>query len=282
MSVVAKILVVINLLLAFVFLGAASTFLGEKETWKIRHETDTAALRAQIDVLNTNLKKAVDDKNAQRDLAGTFQVQNTELTGKLEARETELTNISETHDKLLANYDRLSRTATDLQQTIDQLNSDKNSLIDDKDNALAEKRAAIETANTAVTEQKRLEREILDLQDQAAQFEKDLNAHGEKIESLNLVVASYVDKFGHLAETQGVPLVRANVMAVNNDLNIVLLSVGRDDKVMPGFEFTIYRGNEYVGTVLIDKVEKDHCSGASKKEVERLSIAVGDKATTRL
>jgi predicted nuclease with TOPRIM domain len=282
MSVVAKILVVINLLLAFVFLGAASTFLGEKETWKIRHEKDTADLRKQIDDLNVNLAKAVEDRNGQREIANVFQVENADLKAQLQGKEAEHTTISEAQDKLLANYDRLSRTATDLQQTIDQLNSDKNSLIDEKDNALTEKRAAVETANTAVTEQKRLEREILNLQDQLAQVEKDMNALGEKLESTNLVVAQYQDKFGMLADTMGVPLVRASVMAVNNDLNIVLLSVGRDDKVMPGFEFTIYRGNEYVGTVVIDKVEKDHCSGASKKEVERLNIAVGDKATTRL
>jgi predicted nuclease with TOPRIM domain len=282
MSVVAKILVVINLLLAFVFLGAASTFLGEKETWKIRHEKDTADLRKQIDDLNVNLSKAVEDRNGQREIASVFQVENTELKAQLEAKEAEATNISETHDKLLASYDRISRTATDLQQTIDQLNSDKNSLINEKDEALGEKRSAIDEANTAVTEQKRLEREILNLQDQLAQVEKDMNALGEKLESTNLVVAQYVDKFGILAETEGVPLVRANVLGVNNDLNIVLLSVGRDDKVKPGFEFTIYRGNEYVGTVLIDKVDKDHCSGSSKKEIERLNIAVGDKATTRL
>jgi predicted nuclease with TOPRIM domain len=265
-----------------VFLGAASTFLGEKETWKIRHEKDTADLRKQIDVLKINLTNADNDRKEQREIASVFQVENTELKAQLEAKETEATDLSETHDKLLATYDRLSKTASDLQKTIDQLNSDKSQLIDQKDEALTEKRAAVETANTAVTEQKRLEREILNLQDQLAQVEKDMNALGEKLENTNLVVAQYEDKFGKLADTIGVPLVKGAVMAVDNDLNIVLLSVGRDDNVKPGFEFTIYRGNEYVGTVLIDKVDKDHCSGSSKKEIERLNIAVGDKATTRL
>jgi predicted nuclease with TOPRIM domain len=282
MSVVAKILVVINLLLAFVFLGAASTFLGEKETWKIRHTKDTADLQKKIDDLNVNLNQAVEARNEQREIANQFQVQNTELKAQLEAKELEATNISEAQDKLHADYDRLARTYTDLQGTIDQLTADKNALTDDKEKALKEKRDAVETANSAVTEQKRLEREILNLQDQLAQVEKDMNELGDKLENTNLVVALYRDTYGEIGEKLGVPLIKGAVMAVNNDLNIVLLSVGRDDNVKIGYEFTIYRGNEYVGTVIVDKVEKDHCSGASKTGIQRMAIAVGDKATTRL
>jgi len=71
------------------------------------------------------------------------------------------------------------------------------------------------------------------------------------------------------------------VSAVDNKMNIVILSVGRDDKVKEGYKFTIYRGDDYVGQVIIDKVEKDYCSGYSMKAVEKQPIQVGDRATTR-
>jgi hypothetical protein len=64
-------------------------------------------------------------------------------------------------------------------------------------------------------------------------------------------------------------------------MNIVVLSIGRDDAVKPGYEFTVFRGSEYVARVVIDKVEKDFCSGYSKKEVEKMPISVGDDATTK-
>ena len=48
-----------------------------------------------------------------------------------------------------------------------------------------------------------------------------------------------------------------------------------------GFAFTIYRGNVYVARVVIDKVEKESCSGYSMKELEKTPIQVGDEATTR-
>jgi len=48
-----------------------------------------------------------------------------------------------------------------------------------------------------------------------------------------------------------------------------------------GYEFTVYRGDKYVGKVIVDDVQKDHCSGYSKKELQSGNIAVGDDARTR-
>ena len=61
MSVVAKILVVLNLVLAIVFLGMASTFLGQQESWKVRHDAkvkemgdEIAKWKQNYDSVNTN------------------------------------------------------------------------------------------------------------------------------------------------------------------------------------------------------------------------------------
>ena len=203
-------------------------------------------------------------------------------SGKLSAQEEDLGRTRETYNQLLGQYEKLAQTASDLQQTIDSLNADKTRLIDEKDAALAEKRTAVGDKNDAVTEQKRLDNEILGLQDQVAELEKRLVSTSTQLEDTNLVVALYKEKFGEVGSTiGGVPIIRAVVAGVNEDLNIVLFSVGSDDQVKPGYEFTIYRDNEYVATVVIDKVERDHSSGYSKKEVQRLPINVGDKGTTR-
>ena len=69
---------------------------------------------------------------------------------------------------------------------------------------------------------------------------------------------------------------RTNVYRANT-----LASYLWDDKVQVGFEFTIYRGMEYVGKVVINRVERDYCSGESKKEIQKSPIQVGDQATTR-
>jgi len=77
------------------------------------------------------------------------------------------------------------------------------------------------------------------------------------------------------------PPIAATVNAVDLEANIIILSAGKDDGVRPGCEFTIYRGDKYVGKVIVDDVEKDHCSGYSKKEMQAAPIEKGDQARTR-
>jgi chromosome segregation ATPase len=281
MSVVAKILVVLNLFLAIGFLGASATFLGVQENYKVQLAETKADLQSKIDDLDANNQKLARDLSDQQALTAEKEANNEGLTAAAEVKEQEFARLREVHNQLLGQYERLSQTAKDLQSTIDSLNADKNRLINEKDAALGEKRTAVDERNTAVTEQKRLENEIAGLQDQVAELEKRIVATSKQLEDTNLVVALYRQKFGEIGNAMAPEAIAAVVAAVNNDLNIVLLSVGRDDKVKEGYEFTIYRGSEYVATVVIDKVEKDHCSGYSKKEVERLPIAVGDKGTTR-
>ncbi len=282
MSVVAKILVVLNLFLAIGFLGASATFLGVQENYKVQLAETSATMQGKIDDLTAQKQKLGKDLSDQRALSAEKQANNEGLTAKSEAQEEKFGRLSEVHNQLLGQFERLSQTAKDLQSTIENLNSDKNRLIEEKDSALGEKRGAVDAKNTAITEQKRLESEILGLQDQVAELEKRFAATAEQLENTDLVVALYKEKFGEIGESiTGVPPIAAVVAGVNTDLNIVLLTVGRDDKVKKGYKFTIYRNNEYVATVVIDKVEKDHCSGYSQKEVERLPITVGDKGTTR-
>ncbi len=281
MSVVAKILVVLNLFLAVGFLGASATFLGVQENYKVQLKETTEKMQGQINDL-TDLKDKLDeDLASQRQMSADFRATNEGLTASAAAKEQEALRLSERHNQLLGQWERLSQTYTDAVSTIDNLTADKGRLITEKDSALAEKRNAVDAKNNAITEQKRLENEILGQGDQIGELEKRLTGMAEKLENTELVVALYVDKFGVLGESLGLPPIAAVVAGVNNELNIVLLSVGRDDQVKEGYEFTIYRNNEYVATVVVDKVEKDHCSGYSKKEVERLPISVGDKGTTR-
>lgn len=281
MSVVAKILVVLNLFLAIGFLGASATFLGVQENYKVQLAETSTKMQGEIDDLTTQKQSLGQKLSEALSISAEKQANNEGLTAQLETQEQATRTMKESHNQLLGQHERMSQTVKDLQSTIDSLNADKNRLIEEKDSALGEKRDAVDAKNNAVTEQKRLENEILGLQDQVAELEVRLVATAAQLEKTDLVVALYKEAYGEMADNLGKPAIEASVSGVNNDLNIVLLSVGRDDKVQAGYEFTIYRNNEYVATVVVDKVEKDHCSGYSKKEVERLPITVGDKGTTR-
>jgi delta 1-pyrroline-5-carboxylate dehydrogenase len=281
MSVIAKILVVLNLVLAVVFLGASATYLGQKEGWKLRYEKMEGEKNQTIQALEANLRQATDNYQTQQQMTSSEQTKNTELRTRIEAKEEEYGKLREQHNTLLGQYERLSQVEKDQLDQIKQLMSDKDGLITARDQALQEKAAAVKEANDAVTEQRRLETEGLNAKDMIAALETQLLAANEDLDKTKLVVKAYEDKIGPLAGVIAPPKINAVVAGVDTNLNIVMLSVGRDDGVKEGFEFTIYRGSEYIGQIVIDRVERDYCSGASKKNIEKSAIQVGDQATTR-
>ena len=80
------------------------------------------------------------------------------------------------------------------------------------------------------------------------------------------------------------PAIDARVAAVKNDVNpnLVLLSVGSDEKVEKGFHFSIYRGTEFVGKVVVEKVlaASSGCRVLFTRDGQ--TIRQGDSAATRL
>ena len=89
MSVVAKILVVLNLVLAIVFLGMASTFLGQQESWKVRHDTQVKEMGDEIAKWKQNYNQS--DANYREQLAETARLQtlNGEANTLIQAKEEE-------------------------------------------------------------------------------------------------------------------------------------------------------------------------------------------------
>ena len=281
MSGIAKILVVFNLVLAVVVLGMTSSHLGVKETWRGRHDNVKKSLEEQVALLNEQLKQARGNYNNQKSETQNLIAEVQGLKSSLSAKETQMSDLKASHNELKGSFDRLSKTADDLKETINTLTADKDRMTQEKEAALAEKRQAVDAMNDAVTEQRRLEAENQDKLDQLAEAAKRAMAVDDKLESTELVVAQYEKLYGPLSEAVIVPLITAKISAVSDKHNIVLLSVGRDDGVKVGTKFTVYRGNDYIGTVVIDNVSSDHSSGYSEKGVEQGAIQIGDDATTR-
>lgn len=281
MSGVAKILIVLNLVLAIAFLGAAATFLGVQESWKLRWTKDTEAKDAEIATL-TEARNAESRKfNDQREMTSQLQIELQTAKTKQEAKDVEYENVVATHNRLLADYESLAETAKKLEGTIARLTQEKDALTKQKDDAVADTQKAKGEMNDAVTEQHRLQALVDDVNKSLAELEIRAVAMGEEINTKDLMIAAYKDKFGPLEGVLAMPPITAKVTNVSEDYNIILLSVGSDDNVKPGYEFTIFRGDEYVGKVVVNKVEKDFCAGYSKQEVQRKQIMAGDDAKTR-
>ena len=78
-------------------------------------------------------------------------------------------------------------------------------------------------------------------------------------------------------------VVRAHVLASNNEAGVVLLSVGKQDKVELGMEFIIHRGQDYLCKVRVESLYPDTCVARVISETvagDTVAVNVGDNAFT--
>ncbi|BBM88217.1 YfbK domain-containing protein [Candidatus Uabimicrobium amorphum] len=90
------------------------------------------------------------------------------------------------------------------------------------------------------------------------------------------------------AEKQGVRLdllqarekpLNGVVTAISKSLPLIMLSVGSDNDVRKGDQFTIFRDNKYIGEAVVEEVYKEACAARILQRKE--SIQKGDSVTTR-
>ena len=78
------------------------------------------------------------------------------------------------------------------------------------------------------------------------------------------------------------PAMHAKVLAVDNEANIVMLSVGLEDGVKKGHVFTVFRGRKYVGQALVENIFPDMCSARILASSRAGDVREGDDADTRV
>lgn len=81
-----------------------------------------------------------------------------------------------------------------------------------------------------------------------------------------------------------VPSIDAEVLATRGGITpqLVLLNVGEEDRVEPGFHFSVYRKDRFVAKVVVERVLQDSAGCRVLFSAEGLHVQPGDKAATRL
>jgi len=282
MSLFAKIMVVVNLILAVVFLAAAGTFLNATESWKAKHGAAVTLHATE----KTNLEKQRDGQAAQKDQAVTAAGHAETAKVAAEAKLSVLQNSSQALHEHNQKLEESLKTLAGTQQDMQTKNSELQTIIEDLRNEVArvegEKRS-LRDQNTTLTES--LSRSEQVAKDTGAALAAQEIANGEltaKVDSMGTTVAMYNKHFGPLPGDLRMKALNAVVQAVDNANDIYILSVGSADEVEEGWEFTIYRDGEYIATVVIDKVFKNHASARTKSGLKRKDAQAGDGASTIL
>jgi len=284
MSMVAKILIVLNLILAVAVMGAAGAYLQSAETWKKAHDENEAKYKRDTDTLNDRVVKtqaSLDEAN--RGKAAAVQAQ-----AAAEAANRTLSEgsalLSKQVSDLAGSYAGIDAKLKDLQGNLDAARTANEKLQGEKKQAEGDMRTALDAQAKAETEQKRLTAENANLSSMLDATQKDKVALADSLEASNTHLHMYQAKYGPLSgETTPV---KGQVLAADSSMDIYLISVGSKDGLKIADELTVFRGDSFVAQVVVEKVFEDKASVVVKrlagKPMKKADIKTGDKVATVL
>jgi len=279
MSKFGKFLVVFLLLLSAVFAGAQMVLYARRQNYYEKWQNQTkaladldkrtsdniASLESQIKDLEkskTDLKLANSGLNANLTKADQKAKLDNERIGKLDATVKEMLVAAKTNADTIA--DRTKKLA-DLRKRQKEL--------DDK------VRTQMGQIGDLAKQNQDKANEIAQLKDNIGALEKTRTNLSNALKSAEAKLSRYA-LLGVALPEEDVPVVDARVLKVNNDLKVIVLSVGKKNGVKVAHKFTVYRGTNFVAEVIVNFVDDGTCV-AQPVLVEK-PILVGDVATTRI
>lgn len=280
MSTVAKVFVVLNFLLAALFLGSAAAVLGHSDNWKKRYEAlqdssnkeigqlkaDVAAREGQITKLQGDKVTAEGERSKARQEADTLKTQN----------ESILKAYNELNSSMAAATRANQVAQATIQQSrdlVNELQKERQTLIDNLTKANEEKIAAVKMQN-------QLELNVADLSAQQKSTEAKLSESELKLQRTTFELESIKRANPGIGAGSEQPWQTAKVLAADNEANIVVISIGSEDGVKAGFRYTVSRGNQYVATIEITTVNAKQSAGRVVNNMRKGPVAPGDDVMT--
>ena len=281
MSTVAKVFVVLNLLLAVAFLGAAATHLGYDDSYRKKLTDVTAAKDQEIGRLNglitesnrekANLSQQKNDATARADVANT----------RADAYKQAYDQIVTDHNKLQASYASATDAIKTAMGTIKNYETLTTNLQNERTSNLqalaAAQDAEVQARKNQATTELNLEQATTQLQDSNAKLTQataDLESTRTKLESM-------IKQNPGSSVNEAQPAQTAKILQADNAHNIFVISLGSEDGVRVGFKYTVARGNHYIAQIVIDRVEAKMASGSAVRGMSSGDVQQGDDVISR-
>ena len=276
MSALAKVFVVFVFLLSILFFGTSATLYLTREDWATNYDTYKAAVEEKVSELESrtsDLKGERDDLQdalrlvSEDELAKAGQIKS--LLIELKGKDAQIANISAERNESINAKTATDNVTTQLSEAHDKRDS------------------AIGAEKVANAEKFRMKRDLDATTQELHEARVEFNSLSEKFDSLELAYGAVEKKLGKdgiEAILSGLvsPPIDALVEEVDSNLKLVVLSVGRQDEVKEGVEFTIYREDKFVGKVRVNKVYENLAGARVLFTAEGSDIRQGDRATTRI
>ncbi|HLF92618.1 MAG TPA: hypothetical protein VJB14_04100 [Planctomycetota bacterium] len=260
MSLLSKLFVILVFVISLVKLGVDVTLFAQKVDWKDKFvkevnyhyqtqqikNAEIAAREMEIennkvfigiltdrintlDTENSSKAQRINDLQRQLDFANTLQTK-TEADMQVFVRqlEVQLAQIQELTTKIEEHRGKLAK-------------------------ALNEKSLAVAEVQYARQMSEKLSQDLAELEGKHVDMARDKKHLEEKINHLN--------QLGVKTDVAPKKPLEGKVTAVANEIGLVVISIGKDDGVGEGDEFTVYRGGDFVAKIQIDRADRRWSAG---------------------
>lgn len=285
MSPIGRIFIVLNLILAALFLGWASLNLATSHEYKGKYDAEVkakeaaaaefedqiATLRGELDTKRTE----ADDARRERDQA--VAAENREKQDNV-LRNQQIADLTATGEKHAVTIGDFEAAVRNLEVQKSGAVAAQHDAEGTRDEALASAEEANSLAESTTQQNTELTNTIADLRGEIASLEG-------QVSELDTTLATLVDVTGvTLSDIQAQKLIQGSVLQADYNVppGLVALNVGSNAEVKRGYTFEIFNGGQWKGQVRVENVREDMCTALVVKTYPGQTIQQGDSASTRL
>lgn len=281
MTFVGKILVIVIMAFALLFLGISTVVFTTHTNWK---------------------EATAKEKTKVNDL----QKQNTEINAKLATATTDLDKAKSDHK---TSFDAVTKRTAELEDEIKRDSAEVTAVRSKQEEALQNARTALSEADERRKETDRLREQKAAVEKQANEYKLQQTELNDKIRELermnntldenNKNLRDKVGKFSSLLRQNGLsddittvsglaspPPVRGEVAKVDAQNRRVQITIGSDDGLVRGHEVFLFREKpfpEYLGKIRIESVDPDQAVGiVIGSTVNGKKIQAGDVVSSKI
>ncbi len=290
MSLAGKIFAVISLIMAVFYAGITGALLSLRENYKKRWADET----------EKHARTKLDDENKYKDL----EKDKGQVDGLLDLAKKNVVELRGEVREVRQQWDDVSRINKLMQADIESQEHHialLNSRNDHYNDQLAAARKEIDARQAEIDGLKTKNGDLVKnrdgLQDLLTVREKELTNATKELERVVADLTEANDLFDRLREIdpQIIPnlrkptptirakeVIRGKVTGVDKGLGLVILNVGQRHQVAKGYSFIVFRGDEYIGKIIVDEVFPDMSATHYSRPDMKSDVEVGDDVTTKL
>ncbi len=269
MSTLSKVFVILVFVIALVKLGIDVTLFAQKVDWKdkfvreVNYHYQTAQVKsAEIQARDIEIENQKAFMAILNDRINTLDTENSAKAAKLIDIQRQLDSSNTLLTKLTADQEVLVRQLEVQLAQVQEMNLKVEEFRGKLGAALAQRSTAVAELQYARQLAERLSQDLGELEVKhvdVARTKRHLEEQIAAIKDMGVRVDNVAPK----------KALEGKVTAVANEIGLVLISVGKEDGVLEGDEFTIYRAGEFVAKITIDRADRKWAAGrVSLKKVD--------------